>query len=120
MPLLKIFVKNILWAGFLNISYFPIWWYTVGLKKRFLEFIQGMGRLYHNLALKLMITHIFKPMYGEKDWKGRLISFFMRLIILISRLFLFILGFLYRIFLLVLWFILPIISVYQIIKLIGF
>lgn len=71
----------------------------------------------HNLALKLMFTHIFKPMFGERSKSGRIISFFMRLILLTWRFFLFILGTLGRLLLLIIWIILPIVSFWQIINL---
>lgn len=117
MSLVIILTKSILLDAIQNFLYFPIWWYTVGVKKRFLGLINGVSNLFRNLALKLMFTHLFKPMFGERSVSGRIISFFMRLIILIWRSFLFLLGTIGFSFLFVLWLILPIISLWQIIKL---
>ena len=110
-------VKSTFLGALISIFYFPIWWYSLGFKKRLIGFSQGIINLIHDLALKLMFTHLFKPMFGERSKSGRIISFFMRLILLIWRLFLFILGFLSRLALLFLWIILPAISVWQIINL---
>ncbi|MBL7141763.1 hypothetical protein ISS21_01555 [Patescibacteria group bacterium] len=100
-----------------SILYFPLWWYTSGLKKRFLGFIHGVGNLAHNLALKILLTHVFKPMFGERSRTGRIISFFMRLILLSWRSFLFLLGTIGLLLLLILWVVLPIVAVWQIIGL---
>lgn len=117
MSLSTAIIKSVFFETILNILYFPVWWYSVGLKKRVIGFIQGTGNLARNLALKLMFTHIFKPMFGERSRSGRIISFFMRLILLIWRLFLFVLGTLGQLILLIIWIILPVVSVWQIINL---
>jgi hypothetical protein len=119
MSLLINVFKYTLGDAILSVFYFPFWWYTIGLKKRLLEFGQGIRKLSHQLALKLMLIHIFKPMFGESSWKGRIISFFMRLILLGWRFFRFLIGSLFRFCWLIIWIILPILSLWQIIKLIG-
>lgn len=116
--LLAIF-KSIIFPFLLDIIYFPVWWYGVGFKKRLKGFANGVVNLFHNLALKLMITHLFKPMFGEYSRSGRIISFFMRLILLGWRIFLFLIGFSYQLVLLICWVGLPAFSVWQAIKLIS-
>jgi len=101
----------------LEILYFPVWWYTIGLKKRFLEFIRGVYNLTRELALKLLFINLFKPMFGETSHSGRIISFFMRCLILTWRLILFLLGTILLLIFLFIWITLPIIAVWQIIKL---
>ncbi len=68
-----------------EIVYFPIWWYSVGL----LEFIKKAARFWLNQEKSLGFTiwskNIFVPMYGQYDWAGRTISFFIRLIQIIFR-----------------------------------
>ncbi|MBU4369246.1 hypothetical protein KKG58_00605 [Patescibacteria group bacterium] len=117
MSIAILLFKSIFWDTLTNVLYFPVWWYTIGAKKRFLGLINGVSSLFRNLALKLMFTHLFKPMFGERSISGRIISFFMRLIILIWRSFLFLLGTISFFVLFALWMILPIISLWQIIKL---
>lgn len=65
---------------------FPVWWYSVGL----LGFVGWAGgrvnQAWHNLGIGAWISHIFSPMYGQRDWQGRIISFFARLLIIFARL----------------------------------
>ena len=67
------------------IIYFPFWWYSIG----FIRFLRYLGRFLkgreEELALFVWIKNIFRPMYGQEDLTGRLISFFMRLIQIIFR-----------------------------------
>jgi hypothetical protein len=61
-----------------QILYFPVWWYTVG----FVRLVRGAWRFFRNqeksLAWSIWIKNLFVPMYGQNDWAGRLISFFVR------------------------------------------
>ncbi|MFZ4648052.1 MAG: hypothetical protein ACOYMB_00250 [Patescibacteria group bacterium] len=78
------FVSAALEVGFVVI-YFPFWWYSVG----FIRFLRSLGRFLkekqESLALFVWIKNIFRPMYGQEDFAGRLISFFMRVIQIIFR-----------------------------------
>lgn len=62
-----------------SIIYFPLWWYSRGL----LELIGALKDFLENkeksLALFVWLKNIFTPMYGSRDFWGRLISFMMRL-----------------------------------------
>jgi len=102
----------------LDILYFPIWWYTAGLKKRGRVFINNVFKLSRYLALKILIVNLFKPMFGQYDWRGRIISFFMRLTQLIIYLIIFLIGTILLFALLLIWIFLPIIALWQIITLI--
>lgn len=68
-----------------DIIYFPIWWYSVGFV-RFLknvwDFLVNQSR---SLGFFIWIRNIFVPMYGQRDWAGRLISFFIRVVQIIFR-----------------------------------
>lgn len=97
-----------------DILYFPIWWFTGGLimivKKNF-DFLASQQK---NLGLFIWIRNIFKPMYGQRDFQGRLISFFMRLFQIalktISMIFLLIFSLIF----ILLWIIFPFFVFYQI------
>lgn len=115
MALAITIIKSVFLHTLGNIIYFPVWWYSKGLRKRFLGFINGISRSSHDLALKIMFKYLFKPMFGERSKSGRIISFFMRLILLFWRLFLFLFVILGRLLLLIMWIILPLIAVWQII-----
>jgi hypothetical protein len=60
------------------VFYFPFWWYSVG----FFRFLGASWRFLSNkqesLALFVWLKNIFRPMYGQEDLTGRLVSFFMR------------------------------------------
>lgn len=101
-----------------SILYFPCWWYSRGLQKRAQEFTNGVCRLSRYLALKILLQNLFKPMFGQYDRTGRIISFFMRCFQLLIRLFIFLLGTVFLFALLILWIILPIVAIWQIITLI--
>ena len=68
-----------------DLIYFPIWWYSVGLKERFLFFLKQMRNVERRLYLKIWLKNIFVPMYGFNDFLSRVISFFMRTTILIFK-----------------------------------
>lgn len=65
--------------------YFPIWWYSAGL----LKILRGVGDFYKkqeaSLNFLVWLKNIFVPMYGQYDFTGRLVSFFIRLIQVIYR-----------------------------------
>ncbi|MCX6795346.1 MAG: hypothetical protein NT165_01260 [Candidatus Falkowbacteria bacterium] len=67
------------------IIYFPFWWYSIG----FVRCLRYLGRFLRerqeSLALFVWLKNIFRPMYGQKDFTGRLISFLMRVIQIIFR-----------------------------------
>ena len=108
-------IKSLFIDTLLSIFYFPVWWYGSGLKKRFLVFRKQVKRLSKSLALKIMFANYFKPMFGEYSRQGRMISFFMRTILLLWRLLLFLVSFFGLLFLFLFWIILPILAVWQII-----
>ncbi len=95
-----------------EILYFPLWWYSVG----FLRLLVGLGKFLRNqeasLGFSIWLKNIFVPMYGQRDFTSRLISFVMRSIQIIVRglglLFLVLLSFLIAI----LWLAFPIFLIY--------
>ncbi len=98
-----------------DIIYFPLWWYTRGLGQLVISLKNFLVNKERGLALLVWIKNIGRPMYGQYDWVGFLISFFMRIFQIIVRgiamlfwscLALAILGF---------WLALPLIVVYEII-----
>lgn len=103
-----------------RVVYFPIWWYSIGIKKRLIGFIQSTKALFHNLAIMIMLKYLFKPMFGERSRSGRIISFFMRLLLLFWRLFLFLFLTSLKIVLVILWIILPVIALWQLISLLFY
>lgn len=101
-----------------DVIYFPIWWYSTGLKKRVRGFVNSLRNLSHYFGLKILLAHLFKPMFGQYDWKGRIISFFMRLVQLLIYLIIFLIGTILLLALLILWIVLPLVAVWQIVSLV--
>lgn len=68
-----------------GIIFFPFWWYSLGFfhfAARVFRFLQEEQRA---LGLSVWLKNIFVPMYGQNDFSGRLISFFIRLFQVIFR-----------------------------------
>ncbi len=95
--------------------YWPIWWYTSGLKSRLLAAAEQIKLTWRALGLGLWLKSMFKPMYADKSFTGRAISLVMRFIILWWKLLWMAIWLVIIIILLLLWVAAPIIVVYMII-----
>lgn len=80
-----IIFERLLLEAVVDVFYFPIWWYTGGLKHAFLWCYKLFKRGNNKLAPGLWLQNILVPMFGQFDWQGRIISFFMRLAQIIGR-----------------------------------
>lgn len=97
-----------------DLVFFPIWWYSQGLfmfVKKLLEFLQNQQK---SLALMVWIKNIFKPMYGQTDWQGMMISIFIRIVQIILRSLIMIFWILVTLIMLIFWVSIPFIVIYQI------
>ncbi|OGL66029.1 hypothetical protein A3B21_00680 [Candidatus Uhrbacteria bacterium RIFCSPLOWO2_01_FULL_47_24] len=65
--------------------YTPVWWYTRGLLKQMRAVSGSLAARQDALGISVWIKNISKPMYGQYDIAGRIISFFMRLAQIIGR-----------------------------------
>ncbi|PWB38503.1 MAG: hypothetical protein C3F02_04070 [Parcubacteria group bacterium] len=92
-----------------EVLYFPIWWYSAGLFKIILFFIRSVKNTNRDLALGLLLRNFFKPMFGVQDRTGRLISLFMRFILVLGRLILFLLLVIFYLLVVLFWVVLPVI-----------
>lgn len=98
-----------------DIIYFPLWWYTQGLvlfSESLIDFLKNKQK---SLGLLVWVKNIFKPMYGQQDWQGALISFFMRVIQIIFRGILMLFFAVISIIAFCAWIVLPVFVIYQII-----
>ncbi len=64
---------------------FPLWWYSRGLKDAVHFCFGSIRNQWLNLALGIWLKNLFIPMYGETSIAGRIISVFMRSVILVGR-----------------------------------
>jgi hypothetical protein len=97
-----------------DIIYFPLWWYTRGLV-RLLDFLKDfIVNRERSLAFLVWIKNIHRPMYGQYDWQGRLISFVVRLFQIIVRGLVMIFWLFFSLFIFFLWVIFPFLIFYEI------
>lgn len=68
-----------------EILYFPIWWYGQGLVNTLEYFSNGIIEANRYTGLSLLLKNLFKPMFAQYDRQGRIISFFMRLVLLVYK-----------------------------------
>lgn len=106
---LKYIGVEIIW----DVIYFPIWWYSKGLM-RVINFCINSASFHVNrrMALGIWVKSMFKPMYGDYTREGRIISIFMRVIVLIWKLVGTVLWMAVLVVVFVLWIVLPIIVIY--------
>ncbi len=97
-----------------DVFYFPLWWYSVG----FFRLSKGLGLFLRNrwivVGAGVWIRNLFVPMYGQRDFTSRLISFFVRLFQIIFRFIAFVFFVLLSFLAIALWLLLPILIVYLI------
>jgi hypothetical protein len=79
---ISIFIAKDIIGDFL---YWPIWWYTVGAFKLLIICVNELKNQVATLGLTIWIGNLFTPMFGQYDFEGRIISFFIRLIQIILR-----------------------------------
>lgn len=85
-------LKLILVDTILDALYFPVWWYSRGLVLALKWAGREIAGVQEFLGIDIWIKNLFRPMYGQRDIAGKIISFFMRLFQIIFRSFVF-LGF---------------------------
>jgi hypothetical protein len=77
--------QRVIIEAIFDFFYFPIWWYSFGLFKAGNWCLGMLKDGNDQLAPGIWFRNIFVPMFGQYDWQGRIISFFMRLIQIIFR-----------------------------------
>ena len=97
-----------------EILYFPIWWYSQGLKRTGLYVFNSIKNTNRNLAVGLMFKSLGKPMFGQYDREGRIISFFFRLILTFARSIAFLVLLCLYLLMIVFWIFLPVLVVWGI------
>ncbi len=90
----------------------PLWYYTKGTVYIFSWWLDHVRSSWHGTAVGLWARNIMVPMFGQYDWQGRLVSFFIRFFQVIFRF----IGFVFIsagfTVITILWFIGPIAAVY--------
>lgn len=76
----------------LNILTFPVWWYSTGLNLVWGWYNKKNHYVLEKTGLILFARHMFEPLYQDFSRSGRIISFFIRIFVLIYKFFLFLLN----------------------------
>lgn len=71
----------------LNLITLPLWWYTVGLSVVWHWAQRSFQYGLRKTALKLFLRHLAHPLYGDYTRSGRIISLFLRLVLLVFKMF---------------------------------
>ena len=90
-----------------KILYFPLWWYGVGLVKRIKSLFYFLKSKEEELGLGVWAKNILVPMYGQRDFAGRIISFFVRLVQVIFRTIALLIWFILVLLTLLIWIFFP-------------
>jgi hypothetical protein len=96
-----------------EIVYFPFWWYSHGLLRVIIEVKNFLVDRQRDLALFVWVKNVFKPMYGEYNWQGWIISFIMRVVQIIFRSIVLLIWLGLSAGILISWIILPALVFYQ-------
>lgn len=68
-----------------SVVWFPVWWYTKGLALVVFKTIIALRYRSQSYGFGIWIRNFFVPMYGQHDLVGRIISVFMRFVVLVGR-----------------------------------
>ncbi len=68
-----------------SVLHFPLWWYTTGFQDVLNWVSRTLSYRWRSFNMALWLKSLFVPMYGQYDLIGRLVSVFMRLVVLIGR-----------------------------------
>lgn len=90
-----------------SVFYFPVWWYTVGLLSAVRWAVRQWSYQAKSFAIGLWIRSFYVPMYGQYDWAGRLMSIFMRFVVIVGRLIALVALAVAYFFLVCVWIVLP-------------
>jgi hypothetical protein len=68
-----------------GIVLFPVWWYTRGLDLMVAWTRGAFASANRTLGFGIWVKNLFVPMYGETELSGRLVSFSIRLFMIVAR-----------------------------------
>jgi len=78
-------LTRVLFDFLFSLLYFPVWWYTRGLKECASAAVRFIKERERGLAFFVWLKNILTPMYGQRDPVGFAISIGMRIFQIIFR-----------------------------------
>lgn len=109
-----LYLINILVLELKDILVFPLWWYSRGFWNLLLGLKDFLSNAQKSLGLFVWIKNIFVPMYGQGDFSGKIISFFVRLFQIFFRGVFLVIILCFACALVILWLALPAFIIWQI------
>ena len=110
-----LFAPKIVVDFLLAVAYWPLWWYSVGLGR----LLRGVGHFLRdrqiNLGITVWLKNLFTPMYGQRDFVSRLISFLVRLFQIIFRSCGLLFWLILCLVLIIVWLVAPLLAIYALI-----
>ena len=94
----------------------PIWWYTEGLAKALRFFARNAAYGANVIGVGIWMRALFKPMYGESSVQGRIVSFVMRLIVLVWDVVIFVILLALLLIFVIAWVFIPPLVVWQLVR----
>lgn len=113
--MILIIFQRLFIEAIVDIFYFPVWWYSSGIKYISQKCFRLLKIGNEELAPGLWLKNLFVPMFGSRDWEGKIISFFMRLVQIIARGFALFIWMWCCIALFLFWLIFPFVVIYGIV-----
>jgi len=80
MDTYKLIIKDLFLDVFLEIGYFPAWWYTKGLKKTLFFCLKKIKAGWKASGLWIILANFFTPMYAQRGWDAYLLTTVTRLL----------------------------------------
>ena len=99
-----------------NVLYWPVWWYTVGLKDFVLGRFVAIKRFEGDIGLTIWVVNWGKPMYGQYDIGGKIISFIIRTLGIIFKVVQLLIISILEMVLIVVWVLVPLLAIFQLIR----
>ncbi|MBT3817577.1 MAG: hypothetical protein HOE80_04095 [Candidatus Magasanikbacteria bacterium] len=108
--------QRLLLTAFLDVVYFPFWWYTSGVVHVWKWTLRVVAEGNATFAPGVWLKNLFVPMFGQYDFQGRLVSFFMRVMNVIIRTIFLTIWMVLAMIPLISWFVLPVVVSYFFIR----
>lgn len=94
-----------------SLAYFPVWWYTRGALRTAKMCMHTVAEQARDYGVNVWIKNLFVPMFGQHDFWGKLISFWLRTTMILFYSFLLLMLSLAMLAAFILWLVVPIAAV---------
>jgi len=108
-----IIIKDLFLDVFWEVLYFPLWWYSRGLKKTAFFCWYKIREGWKSLALSILLANFFKPMFGQRGFTAYILSLNTHFWQILWRLFLIAFWVVFWLFILLGWLVLPLFAIWQ-------